>query len=68
MTVVVEFASDLDGAAVDEAIAVEHRCCGLLLDFEFDRPAHSLRVTATDPGASPALDLIATGFRRRLAR
>lgn len=68
MTVVVEFAGDLDGAAVDEAIAVERQCCGPLLDFEFDRPARLLRVTATDAAASPALDLIATGFRRRSTR
>jgi hypothetical protein len=68
MTVVVEFANDLDGAAVDEAIAVEHQCCGPLLNFEFDRLAHSLRVTATGADASPALDLIAAGFRRRLTR
>jgi hypothetical protein len=68
MTVVLEFANDLDGAAVDEAIAVEHQCCGPLLDFEFDRPAHSLRVTANGATASLALDLIAPGFTRRLTR
>lgn len=32
------------------------------------RPAHSLRLTATGAAASSALDLIATGFRRRLTR
>jgi hypothetical protein len=68
MTVVVEFAGGLDRAAVDEAIAVERQCCSPLLDFEFDRPARSLRVTAADAAASPALDLIATGFRRGLTR
>lgn len=66
MTVAVEFASDLDGTAVNEAIAVERQCCGPLLDFEFDRPARLLRVTAVGAAASPALDLIAAGFRRRL--
>jgi hypothetical protein len=67
-TVVVEFASDVDGNAVDEAIAVERRCCGTVFDFEFDRSNRSLRVTATHPADSPALELIAAGFGRRFVR
>jgi hypothetical protein len=62
-TVVLEFAEDVDAAAVDEAIAVEHECCAGVLDFEFDRPARCLRVSATDPGDRPALELVAAGFR-----
>jgi hypothetical protein len=68
MSVVVDFTDDLDAAVVDEAIAVERQCCANVLRFEFHRPTRSLRVTAADPAASPALKLIAAGFRQTLAR
>jgi hypothetical protein len=68
MAVMVEFADDLDAAAIEEVIAVEHQCCGPVFAFEFDRPNRCLRVMAIAPADSPALELIAAGFRQRLAR
>lgn len=67
-TVVLDFADDLDGAAIDEVISVERQCCSGVLDFEFDRPARSLTVTAPGPAGTTALDLVAAGFRERPTR
>jgi hypothetical protein len=68
MTVVVEFAGDVDVAVLDEMLAVENQCCSGVLGFELDGPARSLAVTAADPADKPALGLIASGFRPRLGR
>lgn len=68
VAVAVDFADELDAAALEEVIAVEHQCCAAVLTFEFDRPNRRLRVSAVTPADSSALELIAAGFRQRLAQ
>ena len=56
--VVVEFDEGFDRAALDEALAVERRCCPFFL-FDFDESERRLRTTVERTEQLPALDAIA---------
>jgi hypothetical protein len=62
-TITVKFDDQLDRDLLAEALAVERECCPF---FVFDFGDHDRRLTAgvRQPQQSPALDAIATAFRR----
>ena len=56
--VVVEFDEGIDRATLDEALAVERRCCPFFL-FDYNESERRLRTTVRESEQLPALDAIA---------
>src|SRR5687768_17241771 len=56
--VVIEFRERFDRQSLEEALAVERRCCPFFR-FEFDESQRRLRATVREPEQLPALDALA---------
>ena len=56
--VLVEFDEGLDQGTLDEALAVERRCCPFFV-FDFDESERRLRTSVRDSEQLPALDAVA---------
>jgi hypothetical protein len=54
----VEFGPELDGDLLEEALAVERRCCPFFT-LDYDEPQGRLRASVSDADHAPALDALA---------
>jgi hypothetical protein len=60
-TLVVDFAPDVDRAALEEALATERRCCPFF-EIRFDEPSRRLTVGVAETDQQPALAAIAAAL------
>jgi hypothetical protein len=60
-TLIVDFAADVDRAALEEALATERECCPFF-QIRFDERSRRLTVGVTDTEEEPALAAIAAAL------